>query len=99
MGLRNNCLSMPKTDVLDELSDLNDNGLCTAEEMDDAALTQVARPVCRDIWHNSCSSAIASGILTCQDDFCDEVPTSEAPCDLAGHCDKTCGYCSDGADD
>eukprot|EP01050_Picozoa_sp_SAG11_P011746 SAG11_NODE_1266_length_5342_cov_4.156369_5_plen_265_part_00 len=38
--------------------------------------------------------AVESGFLTCDADFCNTVPTIEAPCDLAGHCDRTCGFCT-----
>ena len=60
--------------------------------------TAVPGARCTDTFHTSCAAVIASEILTCEEDFCDSPPTTDAPCDLAGHCDKTCGFCVKGGD-
>ena len=44
-------------------------------------------------------AAIASGLLTCEHDFCDDPPSTSAPCTLAGQCDLSCGFCDDSGGD
>ena len=39
---------------------------------------------------------LATGVLTCEVDFCDTTPTMLAPCDQTGLCDRTCGFCEGG---
>jgi hypothetical protein len=37
--------------------------------------------------------------MSCEADFCNTTPTPDAPCDLASHCDLTCGFCSSDPND
>ena len=91
------CLDMPSAQILSALKELQSKGQCPDVVLDGIAATEVAAAPCRDTWMNSagCGMAIASGILSCEKNFCSAPPTLQAPCDLAGHCDKTCGFCED----
>jgi hypothetical protein len=90
------CLNIPTEQVLSDLKYLQAQGQCPDVVLDGVAATEVGAAACRDTWMNSagCDVAIASGILSCSMNFCSTTPTLQAPCDLAGHCDKTCGFCA-----
>ena len=91
------CLKIPTEKVLSDLKYLHSQGQCPDVLLDGVAATEVGTAPCTDTWITSargCDAAIASGILTCEKNFCSTPPTIHAPCELAGHCDKTCGFCT-----
>eukprot|EP01051_Picozoa_sp_SAG22_P017037 SAG22_NODE_2539_length_2463_cov_16.648054_2_plen_504_part_00 len=89
------CAATPPASLIDELKALQDRGQCPPTVLDDVAATEVKAPGCADRWDGDrCSLSIASGIMTCEHDFCNTV---YPPCVMAGQCDRSCGLC--GADD
>jgi hypothetical protein len=90
------CLAIPGPTLLQELKVLQANGQCPNTVLDGVATMEVEGSECTDHWQNhlGCEAAITSGFLTCEVDFCDTPPTTTAPCDLAGHCDLSCGLCT-----
>eukprot|EP01050_Picozoa_sp_SAG11_P016425 SAG11_NODE_2242_length_3643_cov_7.584368_5_plen_494_part_00 len=90
----NQCLDVPVSDLVEMLTALRDSGQCPAEILDGVGTTDSKADACEDVWSRNCGMAVESGFLTCDADFCNTVPTIDAPCDLAGHCDRTCGFCT-----
>lgn len=90
----NQCLDVPVSDLVEMLTALRDSGQCPAEILDGVGTTDSKADACEDVWSRNCGMAVESGFLTCDADFCNTVPAIDAPCDLAGHCDRTCGFCT-----
>jgi hypothetical protein len=91
------CCSMPASDLIGVLQALHEQGRCPNSALDGVAETQLELPKCADAagWEGGrCAMSIASTILTCGRDFCNTVPTRDAPCMMAGQCDQTCRFCS-----
>eukprot|EP01052_Picozoa_sp_SAG31_P045564 SAG31_NODE_8372_length_1464_cov_1.240293_1_plen_266_part_01 len=89
----NQCAAMPPAALIDELKALQDRGQCPPTVLDRVAATEVKAPGCADRWDGDrCSLSIASGIMTCEHDFCNTV---YPPCVMAGQCDRSCNLCGD----
>eukprot|EP01052_Picozoa_sp_SAG31_P004296 SAG31_NODE_176_length_21334_cov_12.211067_25_plen_612_part_00 len=87
------CAAIPPATLIEELKTLQDRGQCPPTVLDGVAATEVKAPGCVDRWAGDrCALSIASGIMTCEDDFCNTV---YPPCDMAGHCDSSCNLCED----
>lgn len=100
-GVYNDCLAMPATDLISELMTLHDEGQCPNTVLDGLAETAVKTPGCADsaAWSGGrCAMSIGSGVLSCERDFCNTVPTRDVPCMMAGQCDEACGLCSHSSD-
>ena len=95
------CLAIPVPELLDDLTVLQQQGQCSDLVLDGVAATDVAQIECKDAWLNKagCAAAIGNGFMSCEADFCNTTPTPDAPCDLASHCDLTCGFCSSDPND
>ena len=94
MDMVDTCNELPPNVLVGYLQQLHEQGVCPSDLLDDVATTQLDRPVCEDVWGDRCH-VVSTGVMTCEIDFCDSVPTTGAPCDLAGLCDRTCSYCTD----
>eukprot|EP01050_Picozoa_sp_SAG11_P027134 SAG11_NODE_6752_length_1254_cov_1.027706_1_plen_219_part_10 len=86
------CTAIPVYVLVGHLKDATGAGRCSPDVLDDVGLTAVVTK-CEDTWNHDCRYEVQSGGMTCEEDFCNTPPTSEAPCSLAGHCDQTCGFC------
>eukprot|EP01050_Picozoa_sp_SAG11_P032604 SAG11_NODE_10675_length_812_cov_2.099579_1_plen_181_part_01 len=76
------CAAVPPATLIDELKALQDRGQCPPTVLDNVAATEVKAPGCADLWDGDrCSLSIASGIMTCEHDFCNTV---YPPCVMAG---------------
>eukprot|EP01052_Picozoa_sp_SAG31_P039843 SAG31_NODE_5615_length_2423_cov_2.452668_1_plen_558_part_00 len=85
------CAAIPPASLIDQLKALQDRGQCPPTALDGVAATEVKAPGCTDRWEGDhCSQSIASGIMTCEHDFCDT-----DSCILAGQCDRSCNLCAD----
>eukprot|EP01050_Picozoa_sp_SAG11_P004412 SAG11_NODE_281_length_11257_cov_45.949633_10_plen_589_part_00 len=69
---------------------------CPNVDLDGVAATEIKDTICEDVWGDRCGAMLATGVLTCEVDFCDTTPTMLAPCDQTGLCDQTCGFCEGG---
>ena len=90
--LVSDCQQIPTPALLEDLKTLHDEGACPDELLDGVGLTELKDGVCQDVWGARCG-AVQSGLFSCEVDFCNTTPTASAPCDLAGLCDQTCGFC------
>ena len=87
------CAAIPPVTLINELKALQDRGQCPPTVLDSVRATEVKAPGCADRWDGDrCSLSIASGIMTCEHDFCSTV---YPPCVMAGQCDRSCGLCED----
>eukprot|EP01050_Picozoa_sp_SAG11_P014114 SAG11_NODE_1706_length_4412_cov_3.163691_2_plen_293_part_00 len=93
----NECLAIPVAELIDDLAALQESGRCPPEQLDGVALSELKGvDECTDVWEEGrCGLMLDTGLMTCEHDFCNSVPTRENPCDLAGHCDETCELCED----
>ena len=87
------CLARPVHTLVSDLKTLVDEGPCSADDLDEVGLTTAAPASCEDTWHHPCGPVITSGIMSCEDDFC-----NGASCTTEGQCDSTCGFCPDPGD-
>eukprot|EP01052_Picozoa_sp_SAG31_P049606 SAG31_NODE_10940_length_1081_cov_0.882892_1_plen_270_part_10 len=91
------CNEMPLPGLLQFLDILHAEGRCPDLALDGVAETDVQAPECQDHFaagaDGRCQMTIASGIFTCENDFCN---TAHPQCAFAGQCDATCGLCGDG---
>ena len=90
------CRRMPAPELLDFLVAMHDRGECPDSVLDGVSETDVKAAACTDTeaWAGGrCAIIIASGGFTCERDFCDTVPTRDAPCMMASQCDQTCNLC------
>eukprot|EP01051_Picozoa_sp_SAG22_P008450 SAG22_NODE_643_length_8222_cov_5.448972_3_plen_343_part_00 len=72
-----------------------EHGTCVASDLDGVAETDVPSADCTDMM-DQCTLMVSAGMMSCDHDFCNTVPTAEAPCLMAGQCDQTCELCSGG---
>eukprot|EP01050_Picozoa_sp_SAG11_P016447 SAG11_NODE_2246_length_3639_cov_1.957062_5_plen_269_part_00 len=92
----NQCLAIPASDIIGMLKTLQDRGQCPPTALDAVGETEVVVGPCANVWGGErCELGVASGVMTCDRDFCNTVPTKNNPCVVAGQCDRTCGFCSD----
>eukprot|EP01043_Picozoa_sp_COSAG02_P071397 COSAG02_NODE_13030_length_1457_cov_2.328424_1_plen_384_part_10 len=83
---RASCLgSLSPARVLAEVKERVDGGVCHPN-LEGVAATTVPQATCADA-RDRCDAGIASGFVTCANDFC---PT----CANAGDCDMTCAFCT-----
>eukprot|EP01052_Picozoa_sp_SAG31_P023966 SAG31_NODE_2010_length_6670_cov_3.036220_2_plen_514_part_00 len=88
------CAATPPATLINDLKALQERGQCPATVLDGVAATEVKAPGCVDRWDGDrCSVSIASGVMTCEHDFCNAV---YPPCVMAGQCDRSCNLCADG---
>ena len=86
------CLAIPIADQVDMLKTLQDGGHCDAAALDGVAETEVPAAGCADMM-DQCTLMVSAGLMSCEHDFCDTVPTATLPCLMAGQCDRTCDIC------
>ena len=91
------CSQVQPEDLIDMLKTLQDQGQCPHTVLDGVSETVVEDAACADSWTGGrCEMSIASGVFSCESDFCKTVPTRDAPCVVAGQCDHSCEFCGEG---
>eukprot|EP01052_Picozoa_sp_SAG31_P022371 SAG31_NODE_1776_length_7300_cov_10.281905_7_plen_466_part_00 len=91
------CMQIEPEDLIDMLKTLQDQGKCPPTILDSIGQTEVQDAACADIWTGGrCEMSIASGVFSCESDFCNTVPSRDAPCVVAGQCDSSCHFCGEG---
>ena len=87
----NQCRAIPSPVLLDELKTMQEEGRCPGADLDGIGETEVKAGGCIDrMTGGRCGLSIASGIFSCEHDFCDTV---YPPCPMAGQCEQSCGFC------
>ena len=87
------CNNLPTSGLVDDLRMMHEQGHCPNAVLDGVAVAELKAPRCEDVWGARCGAVVSTGVMSCEVDFCSTVPSTQAPCDLAGLCDSTCGFC------